>query len=333
MQFMSDNAASVHPRVWAAMQAADDADSPYDGDKLSARLDEAFSALFERDCAVLWVSTGTAANSIALATMVPPHGAVICHRDAHIETSEGGAPGFYTHGAKLILAPGKGAKLRAERVAEKAMPAQQGVHWVRPYAVSITQATELGQIYTPAEVTAIGDVVRERGLRLHMDGARFANAVAALGCRPAAISCDAGVDVLSFGCVKNGGMSAEAIVFFDDALAEDARLRHKRGGHLLSKGRFLAAQLLAMVENDLWLDNALAANAAAARIARGCEGRLLEPVASNQLFVMLNDPEKAALRAQGFSFYDHGPEGARFVTAWDNYLEDCDDLAKAIAAL
>jgi threonine aldolase len=333
MQFMSDNAATVHPRVWAAMQAADAADSPYDGDALSQRLDEAFSALFGRDCAVLWVSTGTAANAIALATMVPPYGGVICHREAHIETSEGGAPGFYTHGAKLMLAPGKGAKIKAERVAAMASSVQQGVHWVKPHAVSITQTTELGRIYTPAEVTAIGDVAREHGLRLHMDGARFANAVAALGCHPAAISCDAGVDALSFGCVKNGGMNAEALVFFDLALAEEARLRHKRGGHLLSKGRFLAAQLLAMVEDDLWIANAMAANAAAARIARGCEGRLFEPVESNQLFVMLNEPERAKLRAQGFQFYDWGEEGGRFVTAWDNYLEDCDDLAKAIARL
>ena len=333
MQFLSDNAATVHPRVWAAMQAADQVDSPYDGDAWSARLDEAFSALFERDCAVLWVPSGTAANSIALATMVPPHGGVVCHRQAHIETSEAGAPGFYTHGAKLMLAEGDGAKLTPEAIEAVIAPIGAGVHQVRPQAVSITQATELGRVYRPQEVTAVGDIARRHGLRLHMDGARFASAVAFLECRPAAISCEAGVDVLSFGCVKNGGMNAEAIVFFDAQLADDARVRRKRGGHLLSKGRFLAAQLLAMIDDGLWLDNALAANAAAARIARGAGDRLLQPVEGNQLFLRMSAEERASLRAQGFAFYDWEAGGARFVTAWDNYLEDCDDLARAIARL
>lgn len=333
MQFLSDNAATVHPRVWAAMQAADQVDSPYDGDAWSARLDEAFSAVFERECAVLWVSSGTAANAIALATMVPPHGGVICHREAHIETSEGGAPGFYTHGAKLMLAEGEGAKLTPETIAAVLAPIGAGVHQVRPQAVSITQTTELGRVYRPQEVTAIGDLARGHGLRLHMDGARFANAVAFLECRPAAISCDAGVDALSFGGVKNGAMNAEAIVFFDPRLAEDARLRRKRGGHLLSKGRFLAAQILALIEDGLWLENALAANAAAALIARRAADRLLHPVEGNQLFLRMSAEERSGLRAQGFAFYDWETGGARFVTAWDNWVEDCEALAKAIAAL
>jgi threonine aldolase len=333
MQFMSDNAASVHPQVWRALRDADAPDAPYDGDGLSARLDAAFSALFGRDCAALWVASGTAANCLALAAMAPPHGAVVCHREAHIETSEGGAPGFYTHGAKLILADGEGAKLSPAAIETAIAPIKRGVHWVQAQAVSITQATELGRVYRPAEVAAIGALARERGLRLQMDGARFANAVAFLGCSPAAASCAGGVDALSFGCVKNGGMGAEAIVFFDESLADVARYRRKRAGHLQSKGRFLAAQLLAMIEDDLWLANARLANEAAAVIAEGAAGRLIEPVEGNQLFLRMSARERAALRAQGFAFYDHGEDGARFVTAWDSRPEDCRKLAEAIAAL
>jgi threonine aldolase len=191
----------------------------------------------------------------------------------------------------------------------------------------------MGRVYTPAELAAIGAFARDNGLALHMDGARFANAVAFLGCSPAAISCDAGVDALSFGFVKNGGMGAEALVFFDPALADVALYRRKRAGHLQSKGRFLAAQLLAMLEGDLWLENARAANAAAQAIAEGAGARLLQPVEGNQLFVRLRPPERAALRAQGFGFYDWGEDGARIVTAWDSKPEHCRALAKAMAAL
>lgn len=332
MQFFSDNAARVHPVVWRALQDADAPDVPYDGDALSARLDAAFSELFGCRCVALWVASGTAANCLALATMVPPHGGVICHREAHIENSECGAPGFYTHGAKLLLAEGGGAKLTAETLAA-AMPERKDVHRVQPFAVSITQATELGCVYRPEEVAAIGSFAREQGLRLHMDGARFASAVAFLGCSPAAITSDCGVDALSFGCVKNGGMGAEAIVFFDRDLAEIARLRRKRAGHLQSKGRFLAAQLLALLENELWLGNARAANLAAATIAAGAAGRLQQPVEGNQLFLTLTAAERTALRAQGFGFYDWGEDGARIVTAWDSRPEDCAALASAIASL
>lgn len=337
MQFMSDNAATVHPNVWSALLAADAPDAPYDGDALSARLDAAFADVFGRPCSVIWVASGTAANCLALSTMVPPQGAVICHREAHIETSEGGAPGFYTHGAKLMLADGAretgGAKLTPDAIRGVLDPIADGVHWVKPAAVSITQATELGRVYTPEEVMAIGLLARDRVLWLQMDGARFANAVAFLGCTPAAISCDAGVHALSFGFVKNGGMGAEAIVFFDEGLADIARYRRKRAGHLQSKGRFLAAQLLALLDNGLWLENAMAANQGAAVISHGAAERLLEPVESNLLFLRMSAAERAALRAQGFAFYDQGADGARIVTAWDSKPEDCQALADAIAAL
>jgi len=331
MQFLSDNAASVHPAIWAAMQAADAPDSPYDGDALSQRLDAAFAELFGRDCAVLWVATGTAANCIALAAMVPPHGGVICHREAHIEFHEGGAPAFFTHGAKLILGDGDGAKLALEEILRILDGIQNDVHEVQPHAISITQASELGRVYLPNEIAAIAGLARARGLGLQIDGARFANAVAHLGCTP--WDACAGADALSFGCVKNGGMSAEALVFFDPALADVARYRRKRAGHLQSKGRFLAAQVLAMVEGGLWLANARAANAAAAELARAADGRLLPPVQANEVFLNCTATERDALRAQGFSFYDWGPAAARLVTAWNSNPAHVAALARAIAAL
>jgi threonine aldolase len=330
MQFLSDNAASVHPAIWAAMQAADAPDSPYDGDALSQRLDAAFAELFGRECAVLWVATGTAANCLALAAMVPPHGGVICHHEAHIETDECGAPGFYTHGAKLILIDGEGAKIAPAAIDAAIAAIRKDVHQVQPQAVSITQASEYGRCYTPAEVAAIGASARSHGLRLHIDGARFANAVAHLGCTP--WDACAGADALSFGCVKNGGLGAEALVFFDPALAEVAQLRRKRAGHLQSKGRFLAAQVLAMVEGGLWLENARAANAAAAELARAAGGRLLHPVEANEVFLTCTAAERDALRAQGFSFYDWGPDAARLVTAWNSNPAHVAALARAIAA-
>lgn len=335
MQFLSDNAAAVHPRVWAAMQAADAPDAPYDGDALSRELDARFSALFGRDCAVLWVATGTAANCLALATLCPPHGGVVCHREAHIEVDEAGAPGFYLHGAKLMLAEGAkesgGAKLTPDAIRAVIDPIRDDVHQVQPHAISVTQASEYGRAYRPAELAAIGALAAERGLSLHVDGARFGNAVAFLGCSPAEAVGPA--KALSFGFVKNGAMSAEAIVFFDPALADVARYRRKRAGHLQSKGRYLAAQVLAMLEGDLWLDNARAANAAAAEIGTACGARLMHPVEANEVFVRLTSDEREALRAHGFGFYDWGADAARFVAAWNTREDDALALARAISAL
>lgn len=329
--FLSDNAAPVHPQVWAAMRAADASDAPYDNDALSQRLDAAFSAAFGREVAVLWAATGTAANCLALAAMVPPHGAVVCHREAHIEVDEGGAPGFYLHGAKLLLAEGEGAKLTPGAIRAVIDPIRDDVHQVQPHAISITQASEYGRSYRPADIAAIAELARARGLALHMDGARFANAAAFRGLGAAETAGD--VDALSFGCIKNGAMSAEAIVFLDPALADVARYRRKRAGHLQSKGRFLAAQLHAMLADDLWLANARAANAAAAEIAGACGARLIHPVEANELFVTLTPAERESLRAQGFGFYDWGADAARFVTAWNTTEGDARALAAAIAKL
>lgn len=338
MHFFSDNAASVHPSVWAAMQAADSPDFAYDADALSRSLDEAFSALFGAPCTALWVATGTAANCLALSAMVPPHGAVVCHREAHIEMDEGGAPGLFLHGAKLLLAQGEGGLLTPETILRRIAPIRPGVHQVQPHAISITQASEQGRVYRPQEVAAIGALARARGLGLHMDGARLANAIAHLHCTPAAVTVEAGVDALSFGFIKNGGLSAEAMVFFDPALAERVRFARKQSGHLQSKGRYLAAQILALLEHDQWLANARAANAAAQELAGACAGRLIEPVEANELFVILSEPEKTALRGAGFDFYDWpapqgAPGAARLVTAWNSDPVHVAALARAIANL
>ena len=333
MRFFSDNAAAVHPRVLAAMADANTLDTAYDGDRWSRSLDGRLGELFETDVRVLWVPTGTAANCLALGALCPPWGGVICHRDAHIQNDEAGAPAFYTHGAQLMLADGPGAKLTPDAIAAVADAQVNDVHRVQPHAVSVTNATEYGLAYRAHEVAAIGALCRQRGWGLHMDGARFANAVAFTGAHPADMTWRAGVDALSFGFVKNGAMSAEALVFFRPDLAQETLRRRKRAGLLLSKGRYLAAQVLAMVEDDLWLDCARTANARAETLATAARARLVHPVEANELFLRATPEEAAALRAQGFDFYDWAPGEVRLVTAWDSDEGAVAKLAEAIAAL
>lgn len=333
MRFFSDNAAAACPAVLDALAEANRLDTAYDGDEWSRRLDGAFSDLFGTEVRALWVSTGTAANCIGLATLCPPHGAVICHRDAHIENDEAGAPGFYTHGAKLVLVDGPGAKLTAESAADARARIRADVHQVQPKAISITNATEYGLTYSPEEVAALGEFARLHGLGFHLDGARFANAVVSTGAEPADLSWRAGVDVMSFGFTKNGGMNAEALVYFRTELADEALVLRKRAGHLLSKGRYLAAQLLAMLEEDVWLDNAHAANSAAQVLAEACGSRLVHPVEANELFVRMTPAEAATLRGQGFDFYDWAPGEIRLVTSWDQDMAAVARLAAAIRAL
>lgn len=333
MRFFSDNAAAAHPAVLEALRAANTLDTAYDGDAWSRRLDGAFSELFEREVRALWIATGTAANSLALASLCPPHGGVVCHREAHINVDECGAPEFFTHGAKLLLAEGDGAKLSPDAVEAVCAGIRNDVHQVQPRALSITNATEYGRVYTPAEVAALGAVAKRRGLGFHMDGARFANAVAHLGCSPAELTWRGGVDALSFGFVKNGGMSAEALIFFKPELADATLYRRKRSGHLFSKGRFLAAQILAMLENDIWLDNAGAANRGAALLGRAAGDRLVHPVEANEVFLRVTADEAAKLRSLGFDFYDWGVGEARLVISWDQDEAAIRPLAEAIAAL
>ncbi|MGH6659312.1 MAG: threonine aldolase family protein [Sphingomicrobium sp.] len=333
MHFVSDNAAAAHPKVIEAIAKANHVDAAYDGDAHSARLDASFSELFERDVRVLWVTTGTAANCLALAALCPPFGAILCHRDAHIEVDEAGGPGFFTGGAKLILVDGPGAKVTPEAVAAACDRIRPDVHQVQPKALSITNATEYGLSYRAGEVASLGELARERGLGFHMDGARLANALAFTGESPADVTWRAGVDALSFGFVKNGGLNAEALVLFRPELAEEIAVRRKRAGHLLSKGRMLAAQILALLDDDLWLANALAANAAAQVLAKAAPGRLIHPVEANEVFLRANAQEAARLRGAGFDFYDWGAGEIRLVTSWDQQEEDVGRLAVAIAGL
>jgi len=334
MRFFSDNAAAACPAVMAALADANRLDTAYDGDAWSQKLDGAFSDLFERQVRALWVPTGTAANCLGLAALCPPTGAILCHEQAHIEQDEAGAPGFFTHGAKLTLLPGEGAKLSPQAVDEACDRVRADVHQVQPAALSITNATEYGLSYRAAEVAALGEVAKRRGLGFHMDGARFANAVVFTGESPAELTWRAGVDVLSFGFVKNGGMNAEALIFFDPERAEAVPRLRKRAGHLLSKGRYLAAQLLAMLEGNLWLANARAANAAARALADAAgPARLVHPVEANELFVRMSADEAAQIRARGFDFYDWAPGEVRLVTSWDQEMDAVARLATAIAAL
>jgi len=333
MRFFSDNAAAAHPKVIEAIAQSNKLDTAYDGDKWSQRLDGAFSDLFETPVRALWVTTGTAANCLALAALCPPYRAILCHRDAHIEVDEAGAPGFFTGGAKLTLLDGPGAKLTPAMVEDACAAIRADVHQVQPAALSLTNATEYGLVYRAGEVAALGEVAKRRGLALHMDGARFANALATTGDSPADVTWRAGVDILSFGFTKNGGLNAECIIVFRSELADEIAVRRKRAGHLASKGRMLAAQILALLDDGLWVDNARAANGAAQTLATAAAGRLVYPVEANELFLNVSDAEAAVLRTQGFDFYEWGPGQIRLVTSWDSDRAAVDQLAAALAAL
>ena len=333
MRFFSDNAAAAHPKVIEAIAQSNRLDTAYDGDEWSARLDGAFSELFEREVRALWVSTGTAANCLALAALCPPYRGIFCHRDAHIEVDEAGAPGFFTGGAKLMLLDGDGAKVTPDIVESAIGLIRKDVHQVQPAALSITNATEYGLVYRAFEVAALGEVARSHGLGFHMDGARFANAVVSTGATPADLTWRAGVDTLSFGFIKNGGLNAECLILFRTELADEVAVRRKRAGHLSSKGRMLAAQILALLDDGLWLQNARASNAAAQSLAAAAADRLLYPVEANEIFIRATGEEAASLRTKGFDFYDWGPGEIRFVTSWDQDAKDVEKLADAIRAL
>jgi len=333
MQFVSDNAAAAHPKVLEAIVQSNRLDTPYDGDQWSRRLDGVFSDLFETDVRAFWVTTGTAANCLALAALCPPYRGILCHRDAHIEVDEAGGPGFFTGGAKLMLLDGTGAKITPETVEAAIGRIRNDVHQVQPAAISITNATEYGLVYRAGEVATLGKLAKQHGLSLHMDGARFANALATTGESPADVTWRAGVDALSFGFVKNGGLNAEALILFRTELADEIDVRRKRSGHLLSKGRMLAAQILAMLDDGLWLENARAANAAAQALAAAAPQRLVYPVEANEVFLNVDAEEAARLRAQGFDFYEWGPGEIRLVTSWDQQPEAVDKLAAALASL
>ena len=334
MRFLSDNTATACPEILAAVQAANHGlAAPYGEDEWTARLDSVMSAFFGTEVRAFAVLTGTAANALALATLSPPYGAIFAHEQAHIATDECGAPGFFSGGAQLALLPGEHGRLAPETLAA-ALAVPVDLHRVQPAALSLTQATELGTAYRPEQIAQLAAVAHAHGLKVHLDGARFANALVFLDCHPADISWRAGVDVLSFGATKNGALSAEAVVFFDRALVRDFELRRKRAGHLLSKSRYVAAQLLAYVESGLWKRNAQRTNALAQRIGRAAGEALLHPVEANEVFLRLGVPRRRALRDAGFEFYDSGAESAgeaRFVVAWDQPEADVAALCAALA--
>jgi len=337
MNFCSDNTAPAAPEITAALNAANEgAAAAYSEDEWSKRLDAAFGAVFERDVRVFTVASGTAANAIALASASPPWGGAICHREAHIEADECGATEFFSGGAKLVLVDGPAAKVTPDALDDALTRQGRGIHAVEPAAVSISQTTERGAVYRPAELAALGAIARRSGLRFHMDGARFANAVAALGCAPADITWRAGLDLLSFGATKNGAIGAEAIVCFGTDLAEEIARRRKRAGHLLSKGRYVSAQLLAYLENGLWLELAARSNRLAQRIGEAATPHLSVPVESNQVFIKPGAAALARLREAGVSFYDWGGEGsgeARLVVSWNQAEAEVDTMCGLLASL
>ena len=335
MRFYSDNTASACPEILDAIRAGNHGRAKaYGDDEWTQRLDGALSQYFGTEVKAFAVSTGTAANSLSLATLSPPYGAIYAHKEAHIINDECGAPEFFTNGARLVVVPGPNGKLTPETLREAVDGHPVSVHSNQPAAVSITQATEVGTAYRPDEIAAVTDLAHRRNLKVHMDGARFANAVEFLGCSPADVTWRAGVDVLSFGATKNGALAAEAVVFFNRELVKDFELRRKRAGHLISKSRYVAAQLLAYVEGDLWRRNATRANHFAGQIGSAAGSALLYPVEANELFLNLGDTGKRRLRDAGFEFYDWGSEGsgnARFVVSWNQPEEDVIALCRALS--
>jgi threonine aldolase len=337
MNFASDNAYGALPEVWAAVQAADRGTAlAYGNDAITKGLTSRLAGLFERDVVAFPVLTGTAANALALACVTPPFGAVLCHKDSHIMTSECGAPEFFS-GAKLMGLEGAEGKLTPKAI-EAALESLDGsVHSVQPSAVSLSQASELGTVYSRSELSAIGGLAHERGLKLHMDGARFANAMAHLSCSPAEATWKCGVDVLSFGFTKAGALGAEAVVFFDIEAARDFEYRRKRGGHLASKMRFVSAQLDAMLDKDLWLTSASHANALAARLADGLKRiadiEIAAPVETNMVFARMPVEKAARLRAGGAEFHDWFPprDGKVIVRLAIAFATPEEDVAKLIA--
>lgn len=341
VDFRSDNVSGAHPAVLQALlDASRNSVGAYGDDPHTQQLQHTFSELFEREVAVFPVATGTAANALSIALYSPPWGAVYCHPHAHIQVSECGAPEAFSAGAKLVSvaaseAPRDG-KLTAQQV-EKAIHREGAVHAVQPAVISVSQATEIGTLYRPDELGSLSALAKHHGMALHVDGARFANALVALQATPAQLTWQAGVDVLSFGATKNGCLTAEAVVLFDLSRAQELAFRRKRAGHLLSKMRFVSAQLAAYVRDGLWLQNARWANQQATKLAEGLTAlglTLCAPVETNQVFVELSDSLAARLRQQGFLFYDWTTLGAqcrRLVTAFDTSEESVRLLLNALA--
>ena len=337
-EFASDNVAPICPEAWAALQEANLQYAPsYGEDRWTARVCDRIREIFETDCDVYFVFTGTAANALALAQLCNPFHSVICHQHSHIETDECGASEFFTGGSKLLLVGGADGKIDAGQV-EALLTRPNDLHSHKPAAISIAQATEFGTVYRRDEIAAIVDLARAHQLSLHMDGARFANAIASLNCAPNAITWKVGVDVLCFGGTKNGATAGELVIFFDKKISREFDYRAKQAGHLGSKMRFLAAQWLGLLNRDAWLRNAQHAN----RAARGLATRLrmeagiesVFPVDANAVFVVMDERLASALHARGWRFYKFiEPDVYRLMCSWSTTGEQISGLLADIVAI
>lgn len=329
IDFRSDNTAGAEPYVLEALAAVGHGSSAsYGDDDVSAALQRRVSEVFEREAFVFPVVSGTAANAIGLSALCPPWGAVVCHESAHIRVNEAAATSMFTGGAALLGLAGQGSRLTtAELAACFDRTAWGDPHVSQPSVLSVTQATEMGAVYALDELTALSSLARSRGMRVHLDGARFANALAALDCAPADLTWRVGVEVLSLGATKNGTMTADAIVTFDASVADELRYRLKRAGHVASKGRFPAAQLDAYLTDDRWLDSARRANAAMARLTAGLAERGFHPdpaAQANIAFVAMPEDVAAAWGEAGVQFYGIEPGVVRLVTSWATTAADVD---------
>ncbi len=344
MKFASDNGSGVAPEIMSALAIANEGAVPgYGADAHTQDACDRLSEVFERDVSVFLVSTGTAANALNLAAITQPHGAVFVHERAHVHTDECGAPEFFMHGAKLLPLAGDHGKLTTA-VVEQGLEdfPQRVVHHPQAQAISLSQLTECGTVYSVAEIEALCALAKTHSLRVHMDGARFGNALVSLGCSAAEMTWKAGVDVLSFGATKNGAMGVEAVIIFDAELATDLPFTRKRSGHLLSKGRFLGAQMSAYLKDDLWLGMAKHANEMAALLAAGIDklhgARLRHPVQGNEVFAVLPKPVHEALLAAGAAYYpwEREPDGVavRLVTSFCTSKEEVEGfLSIAVGAV
>ena len=331
--FASDNYSGICPEAWAALaEANQDHEISYGDDSWTQKASDLIREVFETRCEVFFVFNGTAANSLSLAALCQSYHSVLCHELAHLETSECGAPEFFANGSKVLLLRGANGKIDATDI-QRAVNKRTDIHYPKPRALSLTQATEVGTVYSVDELRTVTDRARHHGLRVHMDGARFANAVAALNVAPAEITWKAGVDVLCFGGTKNGIAIGEAVVFFNLEAAREFDYRCKQGGQLASKMRFLSAPWVGMLRDGAWLRHARHTNAMAKRLAAGIMNlpgiKIAYAVDSNAVFAHIPEPAVEALHARGWKFYTHvgGWEEARLMCSWDTTAEDVDQFA------
>ncbi len=337
-EFSSDNVAPICPEAWAALQEANAHYAPsYGEDRWTARACDRIREIFETDCDVYFVFTGTAANALSLAQLCKSFQSVICHQRSHVQTDECGAPEFFTGGSKLLLIDGANGKIDIGH-AEALLARHNELHSHKPGAISISQATEFGTVYRRDEIAAIADLARKHQLFLHMDGARFANAIASLNCAPKAITWEAGVNVLCFGGTKNGAPVGDLVIFFDKKISREFDYRAKQAGQLGSKMRFLAAPWLGLLTGDAWLRNAQHANDAARRLADRLrkEARIKSvfPLEANAVFVSMDERLASGLHALGWRFYKFiEPEVYRLMCSWATTEEEISSLLADVVAI